>query len=273
MKVAVLSLTVCPATEAIIKYFNEKGFYIDCVIIEKNFRKKFSKSEIEYRKAHDKFNRKTKKYSFFRRLARRAWDFSPLWIKEFIQKNIYFFPFLNIFSLKKFCKKRNINVFEVKNHSSEKTKNIILNRGIDYLLMVSSNWLLKEPIISIKNSKIINAHSGWLPKHKGLDSIPWSLKENDKVGLTTHFIDSGIDSGAILRFYGVKIEKGDNLNAIHKKVGNLQPIAFYDTLIGLERNDITPQNQDDKYRPHFPMSFNELWELEKKLTAHNRVGG
>lgn len=76
-RVAILSKTVCQKTEAIIKYFSEKKYPVDCVIIENNVRKKFSKREIEYRIKHDRFNRITKKYSFIRRLARRIWDFTP----------------------------------------------------------------------------------------------------------------------------------------------------------------------------------------------------
>jgi len=269
MKVSILSITICPATQIIIKYFQEKGFKIDSIIIENNFRKKFSDREKQYRIVHDKFNRKTKKYSLIRRIARRFWDYTPLLFKRFILKNIYFLPLINKFSLRRFCEKHKIEVVEVSKHSSEKTKQIIINRGIDYLLMVSSNWLLKEPIISMKNTKIINAHSGWLPKHKGLDSIPWSLKENDKVGLTTHFIDAGIDSGAILEFYEVEIIKGDNFNTIWKKAGRLQHKAFYDTLIKLGKQEIKPKPQNGKYKPHSPMSYEELCEIENILTAHN----
>lgn len=265
MRVAILSLTICQSTERIINFFLQNNYKIDSVIIENGFRKKFSEREVEYRKKHDKFNFKTKKYSFARRMARRLWDITPIFIQKFIQQKIYFIPLLNKFSLRRFCEKKGISVFEVLKHSSEKTKDILEEQKIDYLLMVSSNWLLKEPIISLSNTKIINAHSGCLPKHKGLDSIPWSLKENDKVGITTHFIDAGIDSGAILKFYEATIEKGDDFNTITGKVGSLQPKAFYDTLIGLEENKIIPKSQDDKDKPHSPMSFQMLWNLNKKL--------
>ena len=40
-KVSILSLTICPATQAVIEYFKEREYEIDSVIIEKNFRKKF----------------------------------------------------------------------------------------------------------------------------------------------------------------------------------------------------------------------------------------
>lgn len=265
MNVAILSITACQPSQEVINYFIEKGYNIDSVIIENNFRSKFSKDEIEYRETRDQFNVKTRKYSFARRLARKVWDITPVFIRKFTQEKIYFIPVLNKVSLRKFAEKKGIVVFEVLKHSSEQTRSIIEDRNIDYLLMVSSNWLLKEPIISIKNTKIINAHSGWLPKHKGLDSIPWSLKNNDKVGLTTHFVDSGIDTGNILRFYEAKIERGDDFNTITRKVGRLQPKAFYDTLLGLENNEIIPMPQDDKYKPHSPMGFEELWDLEQKL--------
>lgn len=267
MKVSVLSVTVCPATQSVIRYFNEKGFEIDSVIIENSYRKKFSLNERLYRETHDRFNRKTRKYSLIRRIARRLWDLLPHYLKRFIQNKIYYLPVLRRFSLRKFCENHSINVFEVTHHSSGETTQILREREIDYLLMVSSNWLLKEPLLSAVKTKIINAHSGWLPKHRGLDSIAWSLIENDKVGLTTHFVDSGVDSGPILRFYQAEINAGDNFNTICRKVGSLQPSAFFDTLEGLRKNEITPQEQSGEYKPHTPIGFQELIALEEKLTG------
>ena len=270
MRVTIFAISTCQSTPIIIDYFLSKEYEIDSVIIERNFRKRYSKNEIEYRKKHDRFNRKTKKYPFLRRLARRFWDMTPLYFRKQIQLNIYSIPFLNRFAVQKFCEKRNVKAFTVLKHSSEETRQILLNRNIDIIINASSNWLLKEPIISLRNTKIINAHSGWLPKYKGLDSIPWSLKECDKVGITTHFVDAGIDSGDILRFYEVKIEKGDNFNMIKSKVDSLRPKAYYDTIVGLDRNEITPKPQDGKYYPLTPMSYEELWELEQGLIAQGQ---
>ncbi|PLX21703.1 MAG: hypothetical protein C0599_07535 [Salinivirgaceae bacterium] len=136
--------------------------------------------------------------------------------------------------------------------------------------MASSHWLLKEPIISLPETKIINAHSGWLPKHKGLDSIGWSIKDGDPLGLTTHYIDKGIDTGSILKFYEVKPEKNENLNTIWNKIVAQKPHAFLDTIKSIEENQIEPQNQNDDYPPHIPMTFEELLETNnyfKKITS------
>lgn len=60
MKVAVLSVAICPYTLAILDYFEKQNFEIKAVIIEEDIRKKFSESEIKFRTTHDKFNRKLK---------------------------------------------------------------------------------------------------------------------------------------------------------------------------------------------------------------------
>ena len=268
MNIAILSKTICLSTQTLIDFFENKDVIIDCVIIEKKFRRKFSITEHNYRKAHDMFNRKTKKYPLIRRNMRRIWYILPLFFRRMILTNIYVIPVLNRFSIRKYCENRNIKVLEVQKHSSDETRQIFEDRHTDYALMISSNWLLKEPIISLPSTRIINTHSGWLPKHKGLDSIAWSIKEKDPVGLTTHFIDKGIDSGPILRFYQADIKSGDDFNNVCKKVNELQAFAFYDTLIGLKNNTILPEKQNMDYNPHIPMSFTELCEIDEILTSY-----
>ncbi len=265
MKIGILSKTICPATVNVIEYFESKGEKIEVVIIEKNYRKKFSENEISYRKAHDLFNRRTKKYSLPRRVVRRVWDIMPPFLHMYIEKNIYYLPILNHFSVRKYCEKKSIKVFEVNRHSSNATVDILKKNNIKYLLMVSSHWLLKPPLTTCKELMIINAHSGWLPKHKGLDSIVWSIKEGDPLGITTHIIDNGIDSGPILRFFPLSRGKYDDLNTINRKIFALQPKAFHETVKGLESGEIIPQSQNGGYRPHIPVSFDELWEINKKL--------
>lgn len=267
MKVAILSKTVCPPSRNVVNYFLGRGYPVSLIVVEKSFRKKFSKTEKLFQQAHDQFNRKTKKYGLLRRIARKIWDFIPIPIRKFVFVNIYQLPFLNKFSVRKFCETNSIPVFEVQKHSSDETKEIFEKNDIDYVLYVSSNWLLKKPIINMEKTRIINAHSGWLPKHKGLDSIGWSIMENDPIGLTTHFIDEGVDSGDILKFFPIELEKHDTLNSISKKIGNLQPIAFRETLKEIEKGTIIPINQTKAFNPHRPMSLDELMKVEEFLKS------
>jgi folate-dependent phosphoribosylglycinamide formyltransferase PurN len=269
MKIAVLSLTVCQPTQRVIDFFLEKGLRPEIVIIEKAFRTRFSQNEKMYRNAHDRFNRKTRKYSFTRRLTRRIWDITPLPVRRFVLLNIYRLPMIRRFSIRRYCNAKGIESVELARHSSEETRKILEEASIDYALMVSSNWLLKEPVISIPGTKIINAHSGWLPKHKGLDSIGWSLLEGDPVGLSTHFIDATVDGGDILKFYEYEVREGDRFNDITRGIGSMQPFAFYDTLMGLAGKTILPVKQDREHQPHIPLTLEQLLDIESRLSSGN----
>ncbi|HPP88880.1 MAG TPA: formyltransferase family protein, partial [bacterium] len=93
----------------------------------------------------------------------------------------------------------NIQCYLIKEHSAIETKKIFESRDIDYALLISSNYLIKDILLNTK-VKIINAHCALLPNHRSLDSLLWSIINRDKLGITTQFVDAGIDTGDILLF-------------------------------------------------------------------------
>ena len=45
---------------------------------------------------------------------------------------------------------------------------------------------------------MINAHPGFLPNMKGLDSLKWAILKKEKIGVTTHFISEMPDEGKLI---------------------------------------------------------------------------
>ena len=76
------------------------------------------------------------------------------------------------------------------------------------------------------NTKIINVHPAFLPKHRSLDSLPWSILEGDPIGLTAHFVDAGIDTGPILLFQEVVPKNGENLITLRERMNKMIPNIF-----------------------------------------------
>ena len=257
--------TVCPPTINTIRYFNKKEYPISLIFIEKAVRKKFTENEIKFRSVHDKYNIKYKKYNIFRRSIKRIWNIQPNILKNIILKNIYIIPFLNKFSVEKYAKKEGIQVINVNRHSSLYIKNIFEKHNIEYVLLLSSNWLIREPLLSMKNTKIINVHSGYLPKHRGLDSIPWSILQGETIGCTAHSVDKGIDTGLILKCYEDNIVKGDTIGSIMKRILSRKPEIFYDVVTNLKERKIIPIIQSEKHKIHEPMSLEQLELAEQKL--------
>jgi len=57
----------------------------------------------------------------------------------------------------------------------------------------------------------VNLHCGILPEYRGHDTLFWALAnaDDDHLGSTIHVIDSGADTGAVLRHCLVRREPGD----------------------------------------------------------------
>jgi methionyl-tRNA formyltransferase len=66
------------------------------------------------------------------------------------------------------------------------------------LILLDGSTIIKHRIFSKARVGAINTHPGLLPEYRGVDSVRWAILHGNPVGATAHFIDKGIDTGAIL---------------------------------------------------------------------------
>ena len=58
--------------------------------------------------------------------------------------------------------------------------------------------ILRDELISVPRLGVLNSHLALLPEIRGMSSPEWSLLCGVPLGITIHFMDSGIDTGPIL---------------------------------------------------------------------------
>ena len=167
------------------------------------------------------------------------------------------------FSVHSIAKKKNINVFSVNRHSTQEVRNFIIENEIDYLLLGSSNWLIKKPILNINSCRIISIHPGLLPAYKGLDSLQWTIMGGGKIGNTAFFIDESLDGGEILKFYEEENLQEDTTAKIQRRMTAKKPAIYLDVLKGLKSKQIIPEKQLEGNKPFKPMSYEQLIEVEE----------
>lgn len=83
----------------------------------------------------------------------------------------------------------------------------IINMKVDYIISYNYVHIIKEDIIKIMKNRIINLHTSLLPWNKGLRPNFWSFIEDTPKGITIHYIDEGIDTGAILLQKEIKFDE------------------------------------------------------------------
>jgi|GEM_PF-3849982 len=122
--------------------------------------------------------------------------------------------------------KNDIDILEVKDINSDEVRDFIQSKA-PQLVVVSGGPLLHRRIIEAAEGRIINLHPGLAPEYRGRYGCFWPIynKEPELVGATVHYVDSGIDTGAILIQQQVDYYTDDTLKIItyrqHKLGGDL----------------------------------------------------
>ncbi|GAB6179349.1 hypothetical protein JCM14036_06680 [Desulfotomaculum defluvii] len=135
--------------------------------------------------------------------------------------------------------------------------------GIKKVVLAQSG-IIRKPILDL-GKWVINCHPGRLPELRGVDVIRWALLERRAVEVTLHIVDSGIDTGKILKRQIVPIKDGDNWNMIEKRSIEKSLDLLLDAAIkGPSEycNEITQEKNEGKQ--YYLMSFKEVQKLEKQ---------
>jgi methionyl-tRNA formyltransferase len=81
------------------------------------------------------------------------------------------------------------------------------------LVVVSGTSLLGKELLGLLGSTpVINIHCGITPRYRGTHGAYWAVVNGDweNVGTTVHFIDSGVDTGAIIGQTTIQLEPDDS---------------------------------------------------------------
>jgi folate-dependent phosphoribosylglycinamide formyltransferase PurN len=87
------------------------------------------------------------------------------------------------------------------------------------VVLVFGTGILREPLLSAFEGRILNIHLGLSPYYRGAGTNFWPLvnREPEYVGATIHYLDAGIDTGPILSHARPLIEPGDGPHDLGNK--------------------------------------------------------
>ena len=93
------------------------------------------------------------------------------------------------------------------------------NADVELVVLAGFMRVLKAPMIDAFPHRIINIHPSLLPKFPGLEAWKQALAAGESVtGCTVHYVDAGIDSGAIIAQREVPILPNDTPESLHARI-------------------------------------------------------
>jgi len=108
---------------------------------------------------------------------------------------------------------------------------ILKEHGVDFIVLAGFMRIIKDGLLNTYAGRIINIHPSLLPSFPGLDGGRQAYEYGVKfTGCTVHFVDAGVDTGAIINQKCVPVEDSDSLESLMQKIHAQEHIAYPEAL-------------------------------------------
>ena len=131
------------------------------------------------------------------------------------------------------------------------------------IVVVAYGQLLPAEILALPQLGAVNVHASLLPKYRGPAPIHWALiRGEEKTGITTMLMDTGMDTGDILLQREVPIGPKDTAGTLHDRLAEEGAKLLVETLHLLKKGTVVPRAQDDSQASLAPMLVKEDGEID-----------
>lgn len=179
--------------------------------------------------------------------------------------------------VKVFAQEHGLQVFQPEKLKIRETYDLIKNLNPDAIVVVAYGKILPKNIIDMPKYGCINVHGSLLPRYRGAAPIQWSIINGDKAtGISTMFMDEGLDTGDILLQSKVSINGDETSEELKKRLSVIGADLLIKTLKELENGTLERIKQDDSQATLSPPLDKITGDIDWQKTAqeiHNLVRG
>ena len=147
----------------------------------------------------------------------------------------------------------------------------------EVIVVVAYGKILPQAVLSYPPFGCINVHGSLLPAYRGAAPMQRAIIDGKTTtGITTMYMDVGLDTGDMLLREEVAIEENDNFETIHDKLGACGASLIVRTLDGLKDGTARRIPQDESLATYAAKITKEECLLDFDAPArdvHNRIRG
>ena len=127
----------------------------------------------------------------------------------------------------------------------------LMSQSNPILVAFTGGGIVRRALLDIPRIGVVNCHMGILPEYRGMDCYVWAILngEFEKIGLTTHLMDAGIDTGPILDKLYLPMIEMDSIPLIESALEANMPDLMVQTIIDIindNKRGVTQQAAEGK---------------------------
>ena len=177
--------------------------------------------------------------------------------------------------VKEFCLQQNIPVLQPE--KIREIKDTLVQLNPDLFCVVAYGKILPKDILEIPKLGSINVHGSLLPKYRGAAPIQWAVLNGDKTtGITTMYMDEGMDTGDIILKQEVEIGENETTGELWERLSKIGGELLTETVDKIEKG-IAPRTKQGKDFTLAPMLKKEIskidWENKTAQEIKNLIRG
>lgn len=180
--------------------------------------------------------------------------------------------------VKEYAIEKNLKLYQpTKVRNNEDFIKEIKQLNPDVICVVAYGKILPKELLEIPKLGSINVHPSLLPNYRGAAPIQWAILNGDeKTGVTTMYMDEGLDSGDIILQEEINIEKNQTTGELWNISSKIGAELLLKTLKLIENGTAPRKKQGEIYTlaPMLDKSIAKIdWENKTAEQINNLIRG
>jgi len=170
--------------------------------------------------------------------------------------------------VKRLAKSQGLDVFQIEKFKVAGTIEGLAALEPDLIVVAAFGLLLPTEVLSLPKFGCVNVHPSLLPRHRGASPVATAILQGDEItGVTIMLMDSGMDTGPVLRQREVPISNEDTTGSLGKKLAQVGAELLMETLPLWLEGRIEAQPQDESKASYTRMIKKEEGQIDWRLST------
>lgn len=172
--------------------------------------------------------------------------------------------------VKELALENNLEVFQPEKIKTSESVALLKELNPELIVVVAFGQILSKEILDIPKYGCINVHASILPAYRGAAPINWAIIKGEKnSGVTTMFMDVGLDTGDMIYKEYVEISEEDNSSTLHDKLSSAGYTVLKKTIDNLKKGDLPREKQIEEESSYAPIMDKSLGKVNWKNSAED----
>lgn len=138
----------------------------------------------------------------------------------------------------------------------------------DLIVVVAFGQIFPPELLELPTNGCVNLHASLLPKYRGAAPIQAAIAHGERdTGVTTMFMEEGLDSGPVLLQRRTRIGSYDTTPELAERLAEMGAELVLETIEAMISDELKPRKQNEKKATFAPRLTREHGKVNWALTA------